>query len=201
MKLRAVTSLINCLLFLFLVSSTLFAEIKPDLELHRLRPGAKLNFKVNTQNRRHLTTRTTSGHSGHKIAGWTGVPYNRDGKYTLKPELEEAVRELHLPMTRFYALGDEKFSLNEAIDKAADFCNRIKVPQKTTVLEFETQGAMKILPPEVWVAGVQHSLKKGYDFHLWEITNEPWNKGALTPDQYLKHFIEVRFGTFFKPIQ
>ena len=32
--------------------------------------------------------------SFHRICGWTGQPYDRQGKYTLAPQLEEAIREL-----------------------------------------------------------------------------------------------------------
>ena len=113
----------------------------------------------------------------------------------LPSELEEAVRKMQLPMTRFYALGDEPFGLEAAIDKAAEFLDRIDVPQAATPLEFEIQGATSMLSPETWAAGVRHSLQRGYRFHHWEITNEPYvgrPGGAFpTADSYLEHFVEV----------
>ena len=56
------------------------------------------------------------------MAGWARLPFDRRGRYALPPELEEAIREMRLPMTRFYALGDESFGLEAAIDKAAELC-------------------------------------------------------------------------------
>ena len=81
---------------------------------------------------------------------------------------------MRLPMTRFYALGDEPFGLEAALDKAAEFCRKIGVPQAATPLEFETRGPAKRLSPEIWVRGVRHSLAQGYAFRHWEITNEPY---------------------------
>jgi hypothetical protein len=37
------------------------------------------------------------------------------GEYTLAPELETAIRDLRLPMTRFYGVGDEPFGVEAAI--------------------------------------------------------------------------------------
>ena len=98
-------------------------------------------------------------------------------------------------MTRFYALGDEPFGLETAIDKAAEFLDRIGVDQAATPLEFEIQGATSKLPPEAWARGVRHSLDRGYRFRHWEITNEPYvghaGRAFPTADSYLEHFLAV----------
>jgi hypothetical protein len=166
----------------------------PPLE-HRLAQGEQLAFSVDAAKKLRRATREASGISFHRVAGWTGVPYNKAGEYVLAPELEQAIRELRLPMTRFYAVGDEAFSLESAIEKAAEMCRRAGVPLETTVLEFETQGASRVLAPEVWARGVQHSLAKGLAFRRWEITNEPYVASAKvsfpTPEAYVEHFKAV----------
>jgi len=179
---------------IILVALTIFAgqgqaDDEADVKLHKLRAGKDLTFTVDIAKRAGLATRETSGHSCHKVSGWTGVPYGKNGKYTLHPKLERAVTDLRLPMTRFYALGDETFDLNGAIDRAAEFCKRTGIPQETTVLEFENQGARTKLSPKVWADGVKHSKARGYKFRYWEITNEPWTKNK--PPEYLAHFMKV----------
>lgn len=172
---------------------------KEDLEYeplqHRLKPGQELDFTVDAKKRLRRATRDASGVSFHRIAGWTRGPYNREGEYTLSPELEQAVKEMQLPMTRFYAVGDESFGLEGAIDRVAEVCRRVGVPEDHTVLELETQGASSKLPPEVWARGVQHSIKQGYKFRHWEVANEPYlmRPGAafLSPDAYISHFKSV----------
>ena len=88
----------------------------PHLE-HRLRPGEKLEISVDASRRLREAAREVGGVSFHRVAGWPKLPYDKEGDYVLSPELEEAVRQMRLPMTRFYALGDEPFGLEAAIDK------------------------------------------------------------------------------------
>ena len=162
---------------------------------HRLMPGSELLLQVDARRALHPLVPEVCGISFHRIAGWTGVPYDAQGQYVLATGLEAAIRELHLPMTRFYALGAERFGLEEAIDRAAEFCRRIGVPPSTTVLEFENQNANSVLTPEAWVCGVRHALARGYGFRHWEITNEPYcaEKGPLahSPTTYREHFVAV----------
>jgi len=164
---------------------------------HRLRSGQNLEFTVDAGKRLGAATKDAGGVSFHRVAGWTGQPYDKQGQYALKDEMEQAIREMHLPMTRFYAVGDEPFGLEAAIDKVAEVCRRVKVPQDHVVLEFETQGATRKLPPETWAKGVQYSLGKGYKFRHWEVTNEPFvvQAGAApafaTSDDYVRHFKAV----------
>ncbi len=164
---------------------------------HRLRPGAGLDFTIDANRRLHRATRNVGGVSFHRVVGWTGQPYNREGEYTLLPELEEAIREMRLPMTRFYAVGEEPFGLEASIDRAAELCRRLGVPLDRVPLEFEIQSARTKLEPDVWARGVQHSLKQGYGFLRWEVGNEPyaalWGKETSfpIPDDYVAHFKAV----------
>jgi hypothetical protein len=162
---------------------------------HRLAPGAELVVRVDAQRPLRPVLPEVAGVSIHRVAGWTGVPYNRKGQYVLRPELEDAVRQLRLPMTRLYAVGEEPFGLEGAIDRAAELYRKFGVPASSTVLEFEIQDAHSKLPPETWVRGVRHALARGYGFRYWEISNEPYvgDPGPLlfTPDTYAEHLVEV----------
>ncbi len=164
---------------------------------HRLRSGERLEFTISAADRLRPATADVGGVSFHRVCGWTGQPYDRKGVYTLRPELEEAIREMRLPMTRFYGVGDEPFGVEAAIDKVAEVCRRVGVAQEHCVLEFEEQGASRQLPPETWARGVSHSLRQGYRFHYWEIANEPysalWGQGGAfpTPEAFVAHFKAV----------
>ncbi len=168
-----------------------------DALQHRLLPGDRLEFAVDATNRLRRATRDAGGVSFHRVCGWTGQPYNKRGDYTLAPQLEAAIRDMRLPMTRFYALGDEPFGIEAAIDKAADVVRRVGVAEGCCVLEFERQGAETMLPPETWARGVAHSLRQGYAFHRWEIANEPyasmWGHGQAFPtaEAFAGHFKSV----------
>jgi hypothetical protein len=168
--------------------------VYPQID-HRLKPGDELAFTVDAGRRLHDAPREVGGVSFHRVAGYTKLPFDSQGRYLLPPDLEEAVRQLRLPMTRFYALGDEPFGLEAAIDKAAEFLDRIGTPRATTPLEFEIQGATSKLSPQVWARGVQHSLSQGYQFRYWEIANEPYvgrvGRAFPTADSYLEHFLSV----------
>ena len=164
---------------------------------HRLRPGDRLEFTVSATDRLRRATADVGGVSFHRVCGWTGQPYDRKGVYTLRPELEEAIRDMRLPMTRFYGVGDEPFGVEAALDKVAEVCRRVGVQQDHCVLEFEEQGASRKLPPETWARGVSHALRQGYRFHHWEIANEPyaalWGHGGAfpTPEAFITHFQAV----------
>ena len=164
---------------------------------HRLDPGERLEITLDPGKLLRPATRDAGGVSFHRVCGWTGQPYDQKGAYTLAPALETAIREMQLPMTRFYGIGDEPFGVESAIDKAADVCRRVDIPQDHCVLEFEAQDANTSLPPEVWARGVSHSVKSGYKFHYWEIANEPytsmWGGGKAFPgpDAFAEHFREV----------
>lgn len=166
------------------------ATLKPAKLEHRLRKGDALAVVVDARKVVRRATRRAAGVSFHRVAGWTRAPYDKDGKWNLDPALERAVREMRLPMTRFYAVGAERFSVQEAIDKIATVCRKAKIPLEPVVLELETQSATSKISPEGWAAAVLYSRKKGYGFRHWEISNEPYTRKATafaSPDEYAGH--------------
>ena len=167
----------------------------PALE-HRLHPGGSLDFTVDAGLPVGPATAAAGGISFHRLAGFTGQPYNGKGEYTLSPELEGAIRDLHLPMTRIYGVGDEPFGIEGGIDRAAELCRRTGIREDATVLELETQSASTMIAPEDWARAVRYSVQKGYQFRHWEVANEPYFKATdarafPTSDDYIKHVKEV----------
>jgi hypothetical protein len=168
----------------------------PPLQ-HRLRPGDQFELTLDAHRITRPVIRDLAGVSFHRVAGWTGLPYDQQGQYVLAPELEEAIHQLHLPMTRFYAVGHEAFPVEDSIDKAAAFCRRIGVPLNHVVLELEDQSANRKLEATVWARAVKHSVSQGYGFRHWEIGNEvysqtfssksPMGQAFNTPDDYIAH--------------
>ena len=168
----------------------------PPVE-HRLKQGDRLEFSVDARKILRAATADAGGISFHRVAGWNGVPFDRQGKYVLAPGLEQAIKDLRLPMTRFYGVGDEPFGVKAAIDDVAELCRRFEIPQDHTVLELETQGATRKLLPDQWAAAVKHSVDKGYKFRHWEVANEPyssiWGEGGAfsTAEDYVRHVLAV----------
>ena len=165
---------------------------------HRLTPGSSLNVNLDVNKRIGPTNREIGGISFHRVTGHTGQPFNRQGQYTLSPEMERAIRDLHLPMTRFFALGDEPFGFEGAIERVAEVCKRTGIPINRTVLEGEPYNRKNILTPEAWARAVRFAVQKGYPFQYWEITNEPdvssrqgKNVAISTPDEYVDHLKAV----------
>jgi hypothetical protein len=172
---------------------------------HRLSSGDALNITVDAKRRLRPTVRAASAVSWHRVKGYMNLPYNGQGQYKLTPEQETSIRAMHLPHTRFYGVGEEPFSLEDTIDKAAHTLERTGTPQGGTVLEFEEQGAQRRLAPEVWARGVRHSVNKGYKFRHWEVANEPWIHHAgrdvafPTPEDYIAHVKSV--GAAIRKVQ
>jgi hypothetical protein len=159
---------------------------------HRLLPGDALDVTVQADRPLRRATRLAGGVAFHRASGYMGLPYDRVGEYRLSSTQEGAIRALRLPFTRFYAVGDETYPLEQSIDKIVKVLTRCDIPQAETVLEFETQGATTRLPPETWARGVKYARDKGYAFHRWEVSNEPWGKPAFaTPDDYVAHLKAV----------
>jgi hypothetical protein len=160
---------------------------------HRLRPGERMEATVRVDKPLGNVSRAVGGVSFHRLCGFTGQPYDRQGAYTLDGRLEAAIRDMRLPMTRLYGVGDEPFGIEEAIDKAAALCQRIGVPPKNVPLELETQSAGTRLAPEVWAQAARHAAARGDGFRLWEVANEPfastWGKETAfaSPDDYVAH--------------
>jgi hypothetical protein len=165
---------------------------------HRLQPGDKLDVTIDTKNVVRPATRMAGGISWHRLSGFTaGQPFNAKGEYTLNPKLEEAIRELRLPMTRIYALATEEYGVEGAIDRAHELVRRIGVAETDTVLELEPIGARTKIDPEVWVRAVRYSKSKGYKFRYWEIGNEVYTAlhhkdvAFPTPQDYVAHIKAV----------
>ena len=173
------------------------ASLKYPPVNHRLRPGKSLAITIDSTTSWGPTTRQVTGISFHRVAGWTGQPFDREGRYRLTSSQEEAIRQLRLPMSRFYAVGDEPFPVEEALDRIAWLCNRVGIPQEWMVIELEEQSAARRIAPEVWASAVEHAKKKGYRFQFWEVANEPysslWGKGGAfsSAEDYMEHFKAV----------
>jgi len=69
---------------------------------HRLEPGDRFEFTVDAKRRLGAATQNVGAVSFHRVAGWTGHPYNKAGEYTLPAETERAIREMRMPMTRYF---------------------------------------------------------------------------------------------------
>ncbi len=165
----------------------------------RLKPGAALDVVVRTKERVRPANKMAGGVSMLSLGRWTGYPYSKAGEYTLTPRMEEELRELRLPLTRFYGVvQQEAFATpEEAMDKIAFLLDRAKIPQQTTMIELEDYFANTTLSPEEWARTVRHCLARGYRFRYWEIGNEVYMGGAwgstksgkafATPDDYARH--------------
>ncbi len=164
---------------------------------HRLGEGERVELTIDASDRIRPATAQAGGVSFHRVAGWTGHPYDREGNYTLPPGIEAGIRDLNLPLTRFYAVGAEPFGVEASVDRAAEVCGRCGIPEEHVALELETQGASEKLPPAVWGRAVAYSRQKGYRFRYWEVANEPyaalWGVESAFPasDDYIDHFLSV----------
>ena len=105
----------------------------------------------------------------HNYAG----PYGRDGKWFLTEFITNAIKELHLPLTRFYGVDDDPWSITESLDKTANLATKLGISQNDIVLQLEP-NAKATFTPEDWGKAVKYSLSKKYGFNLWEVQNEPY---------------------------
>ncbi|MCC7491230.1 MAG: hypothetical protein IT204_02735 [Fimbriimonadaceae bacterium] len=164
-----------------------------------LRPGATTVLEVQAGQVVRAVRREVGGVSFHRVSGWTGHPYNRAGEFTLNPAQVSAVAELQLPMTRFYAVGDETYPVEAALDRIDQLCRQLNLPRANVVIELEDQGANRKVEPARWADAVRHSQQRGYGFRWWEVANEPYsstwgtNHGAAYPsgDAYAAQVVAV----------
>ncbi len=164
---------------------------------HGLKPADRWELVVDAGKTIRPAQRMTAGISFHRVAGWTGFPFDKSGKYTLTPRLEEAIADLKLPMTRFYGVGHESFSVEDSIDKVVSFCTKIGIPLENVVLELEEQSANRKLEPAEWARAARHCQTRGYALRYWEVGNEiysqmfnqpkPMGQAFNTPDDYIAH--------------
>ncbi len=167
---------------------------------HRIEPGgARLEIETGAPSR--TIDRRALGLAFHRLAGWTGQPYDKQGRWTLKPEIERGLKELRLPATRFYGVADEAFDVEDALDKVAEVVRRIGVPEGSTFLTLEDSDANKLLPLNAYERALRHCLQKGYGFRHWEVANEPYmalfpgekRRGAAyaTPGHYAERLADI----------
>ncbi|NUQ00402.1 MAG: hypothetical protein HUU35_11175 [Armatimonadetes bacterium] len=169
----------------------------------RLTPGEELQVTVRADQRLRPANKLVGGVSMLSLGRWTGFPYSKTGAYTMTPAHEEALRELRLPLTRFYGVVEQEAFTRpeEAMDKIAFFLDRVGIPQQTTMIELEDYFANSVLTPEQWAATVRHCLQRGYRFRYWEVGNEVYLGNAYgitrtgrafpTPDDYVTHLRAV----------
>jgi hypothetical protein len=165
---------------------------------HRLRPGPKVAFTVDAKRLQGPATKNVGGVSFPRLSeNDRSCPFNERGDYVLLPEIERAIAELHLPMTRLCDVAAEPYPVEAAIDKAAFLCDRGGVNQETVSLQLEEAGGAREAPlsPEVWARAVAYAEHKGYGFRLWEVGNEVYLRrpkvAFATPDGYADHMKEV----------
>ena len=137
------------------------------------------SFTVDADSPMGRATLAAGGISFHRLAGYTGQPYDRKGEYTLAPEMENAIRDLRLPMTRIYGVGDEPFGIEGGIDRAAELCQRTGIPAGShgagtgNARCFDDDRARKTGRGPCAIP-----LQKGYQFRHWEVANEPYFKAT-----------------------
>ncbi|MBI4976454.1 MAG: carbohydrate binding domain-containing protein [Spirochaetes bacterium] len=169
----------------------------------RLTPGDRFAVTVNAKERVRPVNKLVGGVSMLSLGRWTGFPYSKTGEYAMTPKMEDEMRGLRMPLTRFYGvIQDEPFKTREeSMDKIVYFLDRVNIPQETTIIELEDYHANSMFTPEEWAATVKYCLAKGYKFKYWEIGNETYMMGAWgntkagkafpTPDIYAEHIKAV----------
>ncbi len=171
----------------------------PPLPL-RLEPGPALDLRVLSGRRLGPPNRLVGGLSISGLGRWQPAPFSKSGEYVLPPALEEAVREMKLPLTRLYALEeDEPFgSAESALDKTAWLLGRLGIPRETSMIELEGVHANTKLEPAAWKRAVAHARDHKLGFRHWEIGNEVyvsiWNAGGKafsSAADYADHVVAV----------
>lgn len=171
---------------------------------HRLRPAEELSIEADLNGAGRRALKAACGISFHRLVGFTGYPFDAGGQYLLPAELEEAIRQLRLPMSRVYGVGHEPprtdqpaWPIETAIDRLARLCDRVGLSRDMMVVELEEQSANRKLDPEIWAKAVQYARSKSYGFRFWEVANEPYSqtfssgqsmgKAFPTSDDYIAH--------------
>ncbi len=176
----------------------------PPLQ-HALREGNAVRLTVDATRRLRPVRRQIAGVSFWRLYHPRRGPFDEQGRYVLASGMERAIRQLHLPMTRIYGVADEPgfpasqgprpWTVEEAVDRAAELCRRNQIPTAWTVLELEDHYASRTLSPETWARAVRIAKAKRYGFRHWEISNEPYanhpGKAFATADDYLEHVLSV----------
>lgn len=175
-------------------------SLKPDPIEHGVSPGEHFNVRVHSESIAD-TVRRATGISFHRVRGHPNQPFTKQGdgpsRYNLAPETEQGIKDLRVPLTRFYALADEPLGAEWSIDRVAELCKKLEIPMESVVLELEEESASKRFAPEAWAKAVKHSVERGYGFRHWEVGNEVYaamfnaNGAFKSADEYIAHFIAV----------
>ena len=166
---------------------------------HRLDPGGELVINVDADVQLGPATQEASGVSFHRITGYGRHPYDRTTQsYNLPAEIDEALRQMRLTMTRFYGVGvetiDTPWTLELTLDKLADLMNTYQIPKDWTVIELEPVSADFTFDASFWAQAAAYSVAQGYGFRYWEVANEPYTRKATAfPDEdvYINHLKDV----------
>jgi len=164
---------------------------------HRLSPGAELVVNADATDLIGPSAQEAAGASFHSLSGWGRHPYDPAMVYQFTGALapiEESLRQMRNPMTRFYEVGCEPPGITGSIDKIAELMDIFQMPQDWTVLELEPVAADYTFTPAEWASAASHSVANGYGFRFWEIGNETYTRKATafpTSDDYVNHLIEV----------
>jgi len=168
----------------------------------RLQPGSAIDIRVDSSRAIGPTGQLVGGLSISGLSRWGG-PLSRSGVYEQPPSLEEAVRALRLPMTRFYGLVDgdlESNSLENALDQAVLLMDRFGIPRQTSIIEPEPVHANTRLSLDDWRRLVSYAKRTNLGIRHWEIGNEVWmsvhgrehgGRAFATASDYVSHVIEV----------
>ena len=182
--------IIVCVIFVSLVPA-----FPADPVNHRVKDGSVYNITVDTTKTLVKANRRLMGISfGELVHNYAG-PYGRNGKWFLNEFTTNALKELHLPLTRFYGVDDDPWSITESLDKAAELAGKLGIQQNNIVLQLEPNAAhatKATFTPADWAKAVKYSVGKKYGFDLWEVQNEPYMGGkAYTAKSYTDQVINV----------
>ncbi len=203
---QSIVSKKTAVVFVALVPLLAFSQFQ--MPNQRLSQGDRLDFSVDTAKVLANTEKRIGGISFCFLKGWaTGKgPYDKQGGYVLSPKMENAIRELKLPMTRFHEITwgfDKEINKFAALDRLASLLDTLKIPQETTPLSLNDYDSRRtthpLITPKEWVDLVAYSKRKGYRFKYWEIVNEPWigsvygSKTAMfrAPGDYVAYLTNV----------
>jgi hypothetical protein len=168
----------------------------------RFQPGSSIQIQVDSSRAIGPVGQAVGGLSISGLSRWSN-PLTRAGVYEQPQALEEAVRDLRLPMTRFYGLVDgdlDSNSLEIAIDQAVLLMDRFGIPRQASIIEPEPVHANTRLSVDDWRRLVSYAQHKNLGIRHWEIGNEVWlsvygreygGRAFATASDYVRHVIEV----------
>ena len=158
----------------------------------------KITVRADANKQMYLASRLNTGIAMFRLA-WTDSvnPFNSNNQYIAPIFIENAIKNLSIPLTRDYHLVGEPGGVNAALDMMAIFANKEGIPQDQVILELELAydtGSRTMMTPAQWAAAVNYSINKGYKFKIWEVSNEPqyaWGTGLEYPSNYSRHVMDV----------